>query len=65
MKRKDLERELSKLGWQLKRHGGKHDLWFNGEYEEAIPRHNEINELLARKILRTAKKIVEKRKNEN
>ena len=55
MKRKDLEKALVKLGWYLKRHGSKHDLWTNGEAEETIPRHNEINELLAKKILRTAR----------
>lgn len=56
MKRRDLEHALGKLGWWLKRHGGKHDLWTNGEEEETVPRHNEINELLARKILRTAQR---------
>lgn len=55
MKRNDLERQLTKHGWWLLRHGGKHDIWTNGEDEEAVPRHNEINELLAKKILRTAK----------
>ncbi len=62
MKRKDLERVLTKLGWWLKRHGSKHDLWTNGDEEEAIPRHNEINELLAKKILKTAQ-ISKKRKS--
>jgi mRNA interferase HicA len=56
MKRRDLEKELQKLGWKLVRHGGRHDIWSDGEQEEAIPRHNEINELLARKILRKARK---------
>lgn len=65
MKRVDLERKLKQYGWYFKRHGGKHDLWTNGEMEEAIPRHNEINELLAKKILRTAKKAFERGKNGN
>lgn len=56
MKRRDLEKKLQKLGWKLVRHGGRHDIWSDGEQEEAIPRHNEINELLARKILRKARK---------
>ena len=60
MKRRDLECELTRLRWWLKRHGSKHDLWTNGEDEETIPRHNEINELLAKKILRTARKATEK-----
>jgi mRNA interferase HicA len=56
MKRRDLEKELQKLGWKLVRHGSRHDIWSDGEQEEAMPRHNEINELLARKILRKARK---------
>ncbi len=56
MKKKILEKELKKLGWWLKRHGGKHDIWTNGEDEEPVPRHNEINELLAKKILKTAQR---------
>ncbi|NGX26555.1 MAG: hypothetical protein K940chlam6_00480 [Chlamydiae bacterium] len=50
MKKRDLEKRLKKFGWQLKRHGGNHDYWTNGEIHEAIPRHNEIKEILARKI---------------
>ncbi len=55
MKRNDLERELRELGWWLKRHGGSHDYWTNGQVHESVPRHNEIKEFLARKILKTAK----------
>ena len=44
MKKRDLERALETLGWYLKRHGAKHDLWTDGEYEETVPRHKEINE---------------------
>lgn len=55
MKRRDLEKSLSALGWKFARHGGNHDIWSNGEEFEAIPRHNEINEYLAKKILRKAK----------
>ncbi len=58
MKKRDLERELSKLGWWLKRNGSKHDIWTNGDHEEAVPRHPEINELLAKKILKTAQRSV-------
>lgn len=56
MKKKDLEKRLSKLGWQFLRHGGKHDYWTNGEVHEAIPRHREVNEMLAKKIIKTAEK---------
>jgi mRNA interferase HicA len=62
VKKKDLERKLEKLGWWLKRHGAKHDLWTNGQDEETVPRHPEINELLARKILKTAQRAAERKK---
>ena len=54
MKRKDLEKRLRRAGWQLVRHGGRHDIWSNGEGEVAIPRHNEINEYTAKAIIKEA-----------
>jgi mRNA interferase HicA len=54
VKRRDLEKRLTDCGWRFSRHGGNHDVWTNGEQEEAIPRHREINERLARAILRRA-----------
>lgn len=54
MKRRDLEKKLSQLGWYFRNHGGNHDTWTNGKELEQIPRHKEISELLAKKILRTA-----------
>jgi hypothetical protein len=56
VKRKDLERELRERGWELIRHGRRHDVWSDGDCQEAIPRHAEINERLAREILRRAGK---------
>lgn len=44
MKRRELEKKLLNLGWKLARHGSKHDIWANGEYEIAVPRNVEINE---------------------
>ncbi len=38
----------------LVRQGGNHELWQIGEQMLTIPRHNEINELTAKSILRTA-----------
>ena len=55
MKRRDLEKKLKKMSWWLTRHGGKHDVWTDGEREVAIPRHNEINEYTAKAILCEAK----------
>ncbi|RLB57385.1 MAG: toxin-antitoxin system, toxin component, HicA family protein [Deltaproteobacteria bacterium] len=54
MKRKELEKRLRKLGWRFLKHGGKHDVWTDGERLEYIPRHREISERLARSILRKA-----------
>lgn len=54
MKRKHLEKQLREIGWYFLRHGGKHDVWTNGTESECIPRHTEVNEMLAKKILRTA-----------
>ena len=54
MKRRELEEVLRQLGWRFLRHGAKHDVWTDGERQEPIPRHIEINEKLARAILRRA-----------
>jgi predicted RNA binding protein YcfA (HicA-like mRNA interferase family) len=54
MKRADLIRELEKAGCVLLRHGGRHD-WYQHPQTGAcqpVPRHREINEHLARHILR-------------
>ncbi len=55
MKRKELERQLRRAGCVLKREGASHSLWVNPRtgVMEAVPRHQEIKELLARKILRS------------
>ncbi len=54
MKRRDLERKLRIVGCYLKREGGSHSLWVNPKngVVEAIPRHKEIKEPLAKKILK-------------
>ena len=54
MKRRDLERKLRIAGCYLKREGRLHTLWINPKNGavEAIPRHNEIKDTLARKILK-------------
>jgi predicted RNA binding protein YcfA (HicA-like mRNA interferase family) len=52
MKRRDLEKKLRIAGCYLKREGGSHSLWINPRNGtiEAVPRHKEIKEPLARKI---------------
>ncbi|MBL4775557.1 MAG: type II toxin-antitoxin system HicA family toxin [Mariprofundus sp.] len=54
MKRRDLERKLRIAGCYLKREGGSHSLWINPNngVVEAIPRHKEIKDPLAKKILK-------------
>jgi predicted RNA binding protein YcfA (HicA-like mRNA interferase family) len=54
MKRKDLEKRLRIAGCYLKREGGSHSLWINPKNGviEAVPRHKEIKEPLANKILK-------------
>ncbi len=54
MKRVDLIRQIESFGCVLVRHGGKHD-WYrnpNTGVSQPVPRHREIGESLARKILR-------------
>ena len=52
MKRKDLISKLEELGFRFLRHGGEHDIYMRGKDKETIPRHNEINEQLAKSILK-------------
>lgn len=52
MKRKYLLKLLKKNGWYLKRIGGNHDIYTNGKEFEPIPRHSEINERLAKEIIK-------------
>ena len=54
MKRADLIKTIEGLGCELVRHGGKHDWYRNPAtgVAQPIPRHREINERLARRIIR-------------
>jgi len=54
MKRESLLRHLRRHGCYLKREGASHSLWINPATGavEAVPRHTEISDLLARKICR-------------
>ena len=55
MKRRELEKRLRIAGCFLKREGSAHSLWINPKTGviEAVPRHVEIKEPLARKILKS------------
>lgn len=52
MKQKVLVKKLIKIGFEFKRHGGNHDVYVRGKDIEQIPRHKEIDENLARAILK-------------
>ncbi|MCG2711967.1 MAG: type II toxin-antitoxin system HicA family toxin [Candidatus Omnitrophica bacterium] len=54
MKRKEFIRHLNKHGCRLLREGAKHSWWNNIRLNKrsAVPRHAEINDILARKICR-------------
>jgi len=54
VKRGDLLRHLRLHGCYLKREGASHSLWCNSATGAvtAVPRHNEISNVLARKICR-------------
>ncbi|MCZ8191368.1 MAG: type II toxin-antitoxin system HicA family toxin [Microcystis sp. LE19-338.1B] len=55
MKRHDLIAQLEQAGCYLIRRGGKHDIYHNPDTgkTELIPRHREINERLAKKIIKS------------
>ena len=52
LKYRDLVKMLHKAGFRLERHGSYHDVYRRGNDIESVPRHKEINELLAKHIIR-------------
>lgn len=58
MKRADLIRQIVALGAVFVREGGNHSLYKNARTGDAIsvPRHTEIKEHLARKIIKDAER---------
>lgn len=54
MKRRDLIKQLEKLGCIFIRHGASHDWYSNPKTRQSQPvsRHNEINENLAKSIIK-------------
>ena len=54
MKRKELIKRITSAGCVLVRHGARHDLYRNPKTgkKQTIPRHNEIDESLAKHILK-------------
>ena len=52
MKKKVLIQKLEAGGFVFERHGGNHDVYVKGNIREIIPRHREVNEQLAKAILK-------------
>ncbi len=60
MKRRDLLKMLAELGCILVRHGSNHDWYINPETKiaQAVPRHSEIDEYLAKAIIKALSKQI-------
>ena len=52
MKQRELIKKLEAVGFEFKEHGGNHDTYIRGSDIEQVPRHREINEITAKKILK-------------
>lgn len=52
MKRRDLIKLMKANGWKELREGDRHTIMTDGKNIEAIPRHSEINERLAKAIIK-------------
>lgn len=52
MKRRELLKLFEKSGWYLKRNGASHDIYTDGINSEAIPRHPDVNERLAKELIK-------------
>jgi len=52
VKRKEFEKELTKAGCYLKRHGSNHDIYINPQNgkKAPVPRHSEIKDSLCKLI---------------
>jgi len=57
LKRRELVRQLEEAGCVLVRHGANHDWYTNpkSKTSQAVPRHNEIYEWLAKSIIKKLK----------
>jgi len=54
LKRRELIKKIERQGAVFVRHGGKHDWYHNPQTKvwQPVPRHTEVNEHLARSIIR-------------
>ncbi len=56
MKKQKLEKQLKSYGWYKYGEGRNHEKWTNSEIKTTVPRHPDINEITAKKILKLAKR---------
>lgn len=52
MKQRDLIKLLKQNGWWEIRHTGNHIVFTNGTDIEPVPKHKELNEMLAKSIIK-------------
>lgn len=52
MKQRDLVKKLENAGFIFERHGSNHDVYTRGTEKEEVPRHKEIDERLAKAIIK-------------
>lgn len=52
MKRLYLIKLLERNGWKFKRHGSNHDIYIKDGKREEVPRHREVDEDLAKAIIK-------------
>lgn len=52
MKRQILLKLFTKSGWRILREGANHTILTNGDEVEPLPRHKEINESLAKNLIK-------------
>ena len=52
MKTKELIIMLKRNGWKFKRHGSNHDIYVKGKERESVVRHREIDDDLAKAIIK-------------
>ena len=51
-KQRDLVKKLEDAGFIFERHGSNHDIYVRDEEKEEVPRHKEIDERLAKAIIK-------------
>lgn len=64
VKLRDLIKTIKAIGFHFERNGKEHDLYRLGGELLAVPRHNEVKELTAKRIIKKAEMAAEKLKGQ-